>query len=136
VIALIEEHKKVTGQSTINNYGYPDMGNGRYSEFLDYEQWLKFNNAQRAHYNMVESSGPALAMMLSVGLLQPKYAAILGAIYGTGRLLYGFGYAKSGADGRALGAAISGLAYFGLIGLALYYGAQFAGVLPEKPIAK
>ena len=37
----------------IKKGGYPDMGNGRYSEKLSYSDWIKFNNAQRAHLNFV-----------------------------------------------------------------------------------
>jgi hypothetical protein len=32
--------------------GYPDMGNGRYAAKLSDDDWLKFNNYQRAHYNV------------------------------------------------------------------------------------
>jgi hypothetical protein len=32
--------------------GYPDMGSGRYSAKLSDEEWIKFNNYQRAHYNV------------------------------------------------------------------------------------
>jgi hypothetical protein len=61
---LLEEHKKHTGEAMINKTGYPDMGNGRYAAHLSYGQWLDFNNAQRAHYNMIEGSGPVLASIL------------------------------------------------------------------------
>ena len=29
--------------------GYPDMGCGKYSEKLSYEDWVNFNKAQRGH---------------------------------------------------------------------------------------
>ena len=35
--------------------GYPDMGCGYYSKHLSHENWLLINNAQRAHYNYLES---------------------------------------------------------------------------------
>eukprot|EP01034_Spumella_vulgaris_P031779 gene31779-39260_t len=46
VKALQEQHKKEFG-TEINDHGYPDMGNGRYSQLLSYGQWVSFNNAQR-----------------------------------------------------------------------------------------
>ena len=39
-----EEYFKVT-KGKISKGGYPDMGSGRYSEKLSYEEWLYFNNA-------------------------------------------------------------------------------------------
>jgi hypothetical protein len=47
-----EEHKLVTGLD-IEKGGYPDMGNGRYSAKLPYQEWYRFNNAQRVHNNFV-----------------------------------------------------------------------------------
>ena len=34
--------------------GYPDSGAGRYSRALGYEEWYKFNCAQRVHHNSIE----------------------------------------------------------------------------------
>ena len=46
------EHKSATGFE-IEKGGYPDMGNGVYSQRLPYKDWYAFNNAQRCHYNYV-----------------------------------------------------------------------------------
>eukprot|EP01138_Halocafeteria_seosinensis_P000216 gb/GECG01000222.1/.p1 GENE.gb/GECG01000222.1/~~gb/GECG01000222.1/.p1 ORF type:complete len:135 (+),score=14.07 gb/GECG01000222.1/:1-405(+) len=51
---LKDEHKKATGEEELNPGGYPDMGNGRYSEALTYKEWYEFNLAQRAHQNYLE----------------------------------------------------------------------------------
>lgn len=37
---MLEEHKKVTGSDKLNRDGYPDMGNGFYSKFLSYADWV------------------------------------------------------------------------------------------------
>ena len=56
---IIEEkfgdiHKKELGLDTyISKYGYPDMGNNIYSDLLPYKDWIRINNAQRCHENMV-----------------------------------------------------------------------------------
>jgi len=42
--------------------GYPDMGNGLYASKLDEEDWVTFNNAQRAHYNYLEGVASILAL--------------------------------------------------------------------------
>ncbi len=69
IISMNKDHKKSFGTS-IHNLGYPDMGNGRYSSELSYSDWVRFNNYQRCHYNMVESSGPVLATMIVGGFFE------------------------------------------------------------------
>lgn len=45
-----EMHRQAIGAETsINKYGYPDMGNNLYADLLPYKDWLLLNNAQRAH---------------------------------------------------------------------------------------
>jgi hypothetical protein len=124
---LNDEHKKVFG-SDINKQGYPDMGNGLYSKHLSYDQWVNFNNAQRGHYNMVESSGPVVACLVISGLQSPRISAILGFCYGFGRFLYSLGYTSGGANGRIAGAVISILGQFGLWGLTAYNGMAMTGI--------
>ena len=47
-------HKEQLGSTTsINKYGYPDVGNNLYSDLLPYADWIRINNAQRCHENMV-----------------------------------------------------------------------------------
>ena len=121
---LAEEHDKYF-KAKMNNVGYPDMGNGRYSEHLSYEQWVQFNNRQRGHYNMIESSGPLLACLITSGLEYPRVAGALGSVYAFGRILYGLGYSgKKGADGRLAGAGLSGITALALNVLAFVVAAQ------------
>ena len=58
-LALLEErygeiHGKEVG-GKLNKYGYPDIGNNLYSELLPYKDWVRVNNAQRCHENLVGS---------------------------------------------------------------------------------
>ena len=49
-----EMHTKELGPDTkLSKYGYPDMGNNIYSDLLPYKDWIRINNAQRCHENMV-----------------------------------------------------------------------------------
>ena len=68
-----------------------------------------FNCAQRAHQNTVESQALFLVELVVVGLFYPLFAASCGSLYSVGRILYGYGYAKNGPDGRLIGSLISHL---------------------------
>ena len=122
VKSMAAEHKHAFGVEP-NDMGYPDMGCGRYADQLSYEQWVEINNAQRAHYNMVESSGPVLASMALGGLILPRVCAGLGLAYAVARFLYAQGYnSKKGADGRMVGAAMGALSTLGLFGICIAMG--------------
>lgn len=124
-----EQHKRAFGTG-INNNGYPDMGNGRYSEQLEYAEWVEFNNAQRAHNNMLEVSGTVLTTLVLNGLFQPVVSAGLGFVFAFGRILYSIGYnSKSGADGRTTGAVIASIATYGLYLMSFYNGLKLAGIV-------
>ncbi len=124
-----EEHKKAFG-TPINDLGYPDMGNGRYAAELDYPQWVEFNNAQRAHYNMIEISAPVLSCLTLSGLFQPAIAAGLGFTFGVGRIVYSMGYqSNAGANGRLAGAVIASIATYSLYLLTIYNGVKMTGLL-------
>ncbi len=135
VQALREEHKKHFG-GDINEDGYPDTGSGRYAQLLDYSDWVEFNNAQRGHMSMVEHSAPVLASLVLNGFFYPKTSAGMGLAFAIGRALYALGYqSKAGANGRTLGAMISGAAAVGLYGLLVYNGMdrlQVTGVLQKE----
>lgn len=38
-----EEHHQQTNENASRTFGYPDMGSGRYSQKLNYKDWLEFN---------------------------------------------------------------------------------------------
>eukprot|EP00005_Dracoamoeba_jomungandri_P005421 CAMPEP_0174258656 /NCGR_PEP_ID=MMETSP0439-20130205/7616_1 /TAXON_ID=0 /ORGANISM="Stereomyxa ramosa, Strain Chinc5" /LENGTH=156 /DNA_ID=CAMNT_0015342247 /DNA_START=37 /DNA_END=507 /DNA_ORIENTATION=+ len=110
--------------------GYPDMGNGRYSQKLTHEQWLEFNNYQRAHYNYVEGAASIMTLELLAGLFYPKLSAIAGFVYVIGRALYAIGYRRNGPQGRLIGALLLDGGIVTLFGAAVYGGFTFAGGIP------
>eukprot|EP00808_Paulinella_micropora_P003163 g58961.t1 len=122
-----EQHKKAVGSPLI--LGYPDMGCGKHSMLLAYEDWLEFNNVQRGHYNLVESMATTMATLLLAGIQYPRVASGFGLTFAVGRWLYAAGYAKGGAKGREIGALLGGLTGLANCGLTFYSGAKMAGVL-------
>eukprot|EP01138_Halocafeteria_seosinensis_P001578 gb/GECG01001617.1/.p1 GENE.gb/GECG01001617.1/~~gb/GECG01001617.1/.p1 ORF type:complete len:227 (+),score=19.33 gb/GECG01001617.1/:1-681(+) len=96
VKSLTDEHKKATGDNELPKGGYPDLGNGRYSEALTYPEWYELNNNQRIHQNYLEHLPSIQTFLLLGGLHYPKTAASAGGIFMLGRLLYAHGYRKYG----------------------------------------
>jgi glutathione S-transferase len=60
----------------------------------------RFNCAQRAHANFTENHTGAVIGMLVTGLVYPRLAATLGAVFTVGRIGYGIGYASGNPLGR------------------------------------
>jgi uncharacterized membrane protein YecN with MAPEG domain len=113
-----------TFQSAVSKNGYPDMGNGRYSEHLNYRDWYDFNNAQRVHYNYLENVNSYVVYLLAAALYHPFEAAILGAIIFVFRLVYAITYLRSGSDNPLRG--ISSLICVLTSWVALGYGISSA----------
>jgi len=84
--------------------GYPDTGNGRYSDKLTEDQWRDFNNRNRIHYNYLEGLGFTLTVLLVSGLHYPRVALIGGLGVILSRFLYSAKYKQQGARGRMVGA--------------------------------
>lgn len=102
------------------NVPYPDMGNGRFAAKLNDEDWEKFNNYQRAHYNYVEQVSSIQTLLLLGGLFYPKIAAALGLKYVFGRFLFTRGYRKHGAKGRLTGSPFIAISLLGLFGVTVF----------------
>ena len=68
--------------------GYPDTGNGVYSDKLTYEQWFTWNKANRGHLNFLETVSIVCFLVLVTGIELPWTAITLGSIYGAFRPLY------------------------------------------------
>ena len=94
--------------------GYPDMGNGRYAERLDYKEWYDFNNRQRAHYNFIEHIVAVIPFLLIGGIALPIATGILGWVYFVGRIAYTLGYVRGGPKGRLIGALTTDVAILGM----------------------
>ena len=101
-----DDHKKAYGTSTIPPGGFPDTGEGRFCEKMNFHDWFKFNCAQRGHGNFVEHLPVILLLILVGGLSFPRYTALIGLFYSAGRFIYARGYYKH-PSGRSLGAQIA-----------------------------
>eukprot|EP00937_MAST-01D_sp_MAST-1D-sp2_P004742 g4742.t1 len=69
----------------------------------------RFNCAQRAHQNTLESLNSVQLQGALVGLLHPRFAAGCLVTYAVGRVLYCNGYTRDGPSGRRLGGGVSHL---------------------------
>jgi len=107
--------------------GFPDMGQGRISDKLSDDEWFRFNNAQRAHYNYVEGLPAIVCSLLVSGISYPRFSFVLGVVYIVGRALYISGYLTKGPAGRTPGVYILDLALFLLIGAACFSSVELAG---------
>ena len=87
-----EQEAKDMPPNSLSKAGYPDMGNGRFSEKLSYKDWFNFNLRVRAHSNFFENIGSMIFATLVAGILYPFYASILGFVYCAARLGYVLGY--------------------------------------------
>jgi len=105
--------------------GFPDSGNGRFAKKLSYMDWFEFNNAQRVHYNFLESLPMVLVLIFITALKQPLAALILACIYFVARLIYTVGYVVGGPNMRAIGGLPMGLTMLTLFGISLYSCAEY-----------
>jgi len=110
--------------------GYPDVGQGRFADKLSDEQWVAFNNAQRAHQNYLEQLPAVLLLMLIGGLGVPRVAVPMGVLYMVGRHVYGMKYRQEGAAARGAGSRLYYVAVITLLVCALYTSWTVAGGVP------
>jgi glutathione S-transferase len=122
VKAIRDAIKKDLPDFIWDDMGYPDMGNGKLGQLLSPGDWARINNAQRAHYNTLESLPLALTLVLTAGVFQPEIAAIAGLIYCVGRWMVSSGYNSKGPLGRYPGGPISLVPLVVLLGINLYSG--------------
>jgi glutathione S-transferase len=87
-----------------------------------------FNCVQRAHQNTLENWAPVQITMIVNGLVNPRWAALFGAVWVVGRCIYGYGYAQ-GADNRKLGGAVSHLGDLPLLVMTFHTAASVLGWL-------
>jgi len=121
--------------------GYPDQGSGLFAHKLPLEQWAKWNNHTRAHYNFLEGIVPITVFLLVSGLMVPRVTAYLGYLYFVGRFLYAIGYIRHGPRGRGVGVLIVDLALLSLFILSFISIFQIMGgitgmmkgLLPDDP---
>ena len=113
------EHQEAFGKPAPVG-GYPDCGNGFYSEKLSYKDWYDLNNWQRAQMNILETIIPFSVMVGITAINQPMMAAICSLVFLLGRIMYACGYCRGGPKGRIPGAVLSDLAILGALGGAFW----------------
>jgi uncharacterized MAPEG superfamily protein len=101
------------------------MGSGYFSKKLSYADWYRFNNAQRVHYNFLESLPIVLILLFISALKQPLAALVIACVYAFFRLVYSLGYGIGGPNARNFGGMICGLSLFTLFGLSLYTVSEY-----------
>ncbi|KAJ9142734.1 hypothetical protein NKR23_g7024 [Pleurostoma richardsiae] len=84
-----------------------------------------FNCAQRAHANYTENLTPFLGSLLISGLRYPLLAAGIGGAWALSRVIYAYGYVKSGPKGRTRGSGGSFLCDTTMKFMALYTSVMF-----------
>ena len=112
-----EEHKKSFPDTEPAVGGFPDAGDGRYSEKLDYKSWIEFNNSMRVHQNFVELLPVIVTFLLLGGLVLPKIAMWIGFLFAVARIVYTVMYVKFGSNSRVIGAVAGSLPLY-LLGIA------------------
>ncbi len=109
-----EEHKKFFPDSEPSVGGWPDAGEGRYSDKLSYKDWVNFNQRMRVHQNFVEMLPLILTFLVLGGLVLPKVAMYIGFINAAARIVYTISYVQCGANSRVVGAIAGSLPLYGL----------------------
>jgi len=89
-----------------------------------------FDCVQRAHQNTLEYLPSFLALLMLNGLAAPYSTAAAGMVWNIARVIYVIGYGKGDPNGRLPGAAVSGLAFLGLILATFGNGVAMSGLLP------
>ena len=102
-----EEHQAAFPGSSPATGGFPDCGEGRYSQKLPYADWVKFNNSMRTHLNFVEQLPVVLTILCISGLFLPKVTMYVGFINAGARIIYTAMYVTRGSNSRVIG-AVSG----------------------------
>ena len=102
-----EEHQKAFPGTDPAIMGHPDAGDGRYSDKLEYKQWVDFNNRWRVHQNFVEFLPLMVTTLVIGGLFVPVVTMVVAIINALARIIYTIMYATKGSDNRVL-AALTG----------------------------
>lgn len=98
-------------------FGYPDVGCGRYGKALSYKDWYAMNNGQRCQQNFLEQITFIIGVSLVAALQTDCTVAALSllATYSVGRVIFTLGYTIMGPGGRLVGAILQDLAILGQI---------------------
>ena len=103
---FFDDHKNMSDDAvpTCMPGGFPDSGNGFYSDKLEYKQWYELNNGIRVQANFIESMPQAICFLIVGAFAYPKIALGVGALNCLTRPLYVKNYLSGGPNKRILGA--------------------------------
>jgi uncharacterized membrane protein YecN with MAPEG domain len=105
------------------------MGSGQIAQLLPYPKWHQLARAMRAHYNALEGLTPAITVTIVAGIALPVPAAIFGFVLFLGRIIYGIGYRRAGANGRMIGVALIDVSLLANLGMSIYSALRVANVV-------
>ena len=88
----------------LNTAGYPDCGEGRYSDKLEYKDWYNYASNVRSAANLIEHFPFIIGTLAIGGLFLPITATAVGFIQFFARVTYIIGYQRGGPKGRIVGA--------------------------------
>lgn len=129
-----EEHQKAIGDDTAAQ-GFPDDGNGRYTQKKLYPEWYFMNIARRQRFNGHDALVTMAPLSLANGLFLPYPTIGLVGAYSLGRYLYTQGYLeKEGANNnmRVSGAVLCHTTTLATMLVTLYIGSSLArGRIPQ-----
>jgi hypothetical protein len=125
-----QEHKD--GNCADNTIGFPDSGEGRYSQALSYKNWHEYMSSVRASANFQENFPTVVGILAIGGLYMPVTGAAVGLLQVIGRIMYFRGYIKGGPGGRLMGATIAHVSLWLYLFVSL--GAAIAAMFIWKPI--
>lgn len=86
-VTPVRLRRTVAARASLTPPRRADMGSGKFAEQLTYTEWLAFNNAQRAHQNMLETLPGFYATLFGAGAMHPKLASWCGSCARVGLLL-------------------------------------------------
>ena len=131
-------HREALGQTAkINIYGYPDIGNNLYADLLPYRDWVKVNNAQRAHEILVNSLISVYPNAFIGALVYPRMTAVVVYALLFFRMMAINGHLSYRGYNKAVGAEeFSKLATVILIGTSLVASLNMMGVTRKLAIVK
>ena len=115
-----KEHKKFYPDGEPSKGGWPDAGDGRYSDKLPYKKWVEFKNAIRVHENFVEQLPLTLTFICCGAFVVPQMAMYVAWLNVMARIIYTVTYITGGSDNRVIG-VISGAVPLNILGLTTAY---------------
>lgn len=95
------------------------------------EEDNKFNCAQRAHQNSLETAPTMMVLTGLMGLTAPLASAAVLMVFNLARIVYFLGYSSGDPSKRTPGSAASFFIFLGTFVAALVLGIRSTGVLPK-----